>query len=686
MLLDQTTILLRRNLIEIPLENEKGNPQFVGTLLSNLAYYGFVPSKLVIEHLSNCLSEQLIQWWENIEPALMFASGDDKNIGDTIVYQNFPNEVLQMSEAEYWIKQIFMYLGVDKTLMRETPNARPKMLEELKLTVLHMANDKSLEGILHASLIKPANWIEQEIEEVKWFIAQGMDVDVNEIPFKENRVQACLFLMEQGKPFSLKTTTDILRFYAGISAGDIGLKIPTKFVSLARAKRKVLLGMLDQVADLEEGLMRHKKVWIKALHALHVGDYKSLFPRVYESAQVIRNGGAFKTFNGQLEKALLEKDKGAIDLLKARPGEFSRRLVHLVHLFGLEAVDAFKEVLSSLETMKLLRLVKVLSSYNTIRITAVAPKGNWTKMQRLERTLYLKEEFQNELVKAIRKEIDQRIKTQFPKGIKLGKQTDLIKLPTNNKEGVLPYGRGTVFPIPKHIKFLRSATFWQEEKGACWMDNGWNFFDKNWKPLGTTCWNVTDEMKPAAVFSGDPINIYNQGGKAGQLIDLYLDKLRKKNVAYAVWNILSYNHIAFGDLSSVMGLLLMGENPETGKLLEPSRCQFAFPLKGNSLTNYVCYIDLNKNELVYLDAGLYGKVSSAKSNETILSENMPTILNYIKTLPSVYDLFINSASDAGIPVLYSDKEVSISNGQAYVFSPENKENNFEALHVEDLIP
>jgi hypothetical protein len=689
MSLTANILLLRRHLVAVPETTGTTDRRMVGTLLSNLAYFGYVPSVALLERLQAIGTEGLTTFWRDLEPALKRESGEDRKIGDTIVYQNFPREVLEMTEADYWFRQILMYLGVHREAVRETPADRPALFESRKVTVLRSAEADSLAGILNALLAKPSIWIFDEQKEVDWFVTNAYAPDTSLIGFKENLVYAATKCLEAELPFLITTTTDILRFYAGLSAGDITLNTNTKFKSLSRSRRRLLLEMLEHAPDLEEGLIRHRNKWVRALHSLHVGDYGKVFPKVWQAAKVLRDGGKFATFNGEVEALLLAKAPTVLPLLQSRPGDFARRLVHLLHTFGDQAMTAFLEVVPKLPTMTLLRLEKVIDRYNTTSYRTFAPLGNWTKLQIQDRKVeeFLERGWIDGITGALRAEVRLRAKAKFPLGIKLDPATTKIKLPTNNAEGSLPYGRGTEFALPDNIRFIRTATYWQAPGGTYWMDNGWNFFNEVWAPVESIAWNHTEAMKPAAVFSGDPVNSQNSKGTAGQLIDIYPDLLAAKGIRYGVWSILSYSRVPFDDVDEVMGLMQLGVHPEEGKLIEPSRCQFTFRVTGSSLTRYICYVDFADRKIIYLDAGLYGRVSSAKYNEESLEEKMPAMLDYLATLPSVHDVFRDVSSEAaGLSVCYSDKDVVIDAEKAYVFQPENEANDFRAMALEDLLP
>ena len=82
-----------------------------------------------------------------------------------------------------------------------------------------------------------------------------------------------------------------------------------------------------------------------AFHSLHVGDYSD---KVFAMAKKFRNNEKVETFNGRVQYALEENDLPTlVELLSARPGEFARRLDHLLRTFTKEQdviVDAFLDI------------------------------------------------------------------------------------------------------------------------------------------------------------------------------------------------------------------------------------------------------------------------------------------------------------------------------------------------------
>jgi len=73
-------------------------------------------------------------------------------------------------------------------------------------------------------------------------------------------------------------------------------------------------------------------------------------------------------------------------------------------------------------------------------------------------------------------------------------------------------------------------------------------------------------------------------------------------------------------------------------VVEPARCQLAFPIRGANYTKYVTYLDTERRAVVYMDANLKASVQSAAQNGATLSAVLPAFTEYLETQPTVGDL------------------------------------------------
>jgi hypothetical protein len=680
-------ILVENGMVALPQQGDNTPcAEEIVTILGNITYYGFALSETAIKSLITSDRDQFVKWWKTLEMVFKTITGDDKNMGDFVVYKNFPREVLDMDEADYWSRQILMYWGLPNELFTEKEDDREKVVEKLPVKLLHPAGDNSLEGIFSSLLRLSVRWTDRQWETVSDLASLFSTVDISGINFKENMVKLATLLMKNGTNVTVKTATDVLRLAVGLSDGDESLRTNSKFRKFSRPERKFLLSLLEGCRNIDEDVARRKGQFKRLLFGLHPGDYRNRYKKVVATYNKLYRGERFETFNSKIEELLGTSNPEALDLLKTRPGEFVRRLRVALSKYGNNAVEAFGEVIPKLSVHQLLKIERHLLTVNDRKFRAFPPKGNWTKLKVVNNTHRLDDGWVLKLSDMIVEEVSSRV-AEVVESVRLSEDTENIKLQTSDSD-LMPYGRGTAFNIPENIKFLRSASYWQTEGISCstWFDNGWNFFDENWKNMGTCCWTSTMYGGKAAVFSGDSTNSKEMDGRACQMIDLYIDKLRDMGVRYAVWNVLCYSNISFDSADDVFAALQWGEKAQKNKTFEPSRCVFSFPLKGSNMTKYIAYIDTVERKLVYMDANLYGNVSTADSNRTILENTMPAFVEYLNSLPSVYDLFKNVyQNDSGIPVLLTDEDEKIDSDMAYVFQQRNKDNTFNQLDLNALL-
>jgi hypothetical protein len=681
-------LLLNNNYVSIPDSNKENlnNNEAVATIAMNIAYYGRSLSQEAFNKLKTLDANDLVNWWEALEVELKKITGAHLQMGKHIVYKNFPKEVLDKNEFEYWLPQILMYCGFPKELFTQEEVKRPKINEGKNPVVLHLAVDKdhnTLFKIISSIAKSPAKWNPFELAAIEQF---WNCTSISEIPFKENMVSYANYLMSKNIDVSMPTATDVLRLACALSGGDPSLKEDVKFKSFSNQTRRMFINSLENSTNLVDDVAARKEIYKRFLYGLHASSYvhkygRKKYPKLAATIDMLYND-KLESFNSKVEFLLKNKDVSVLDLLAERPGVFKRRLCQTINLFGEKAAKRFvkQDVLSKLTVYQLVSLKTFLEMKNVRDYRVFPPKGNWAKMQIVDNKFIDKD-----CVKLIVSNLSKEIKNRVPSVNYLDSDLMKVKLPSPGE--ISKYTRGTEIVIPEDVDFLRIASYWQSlNKSTVWFDNGVNFFDSNWNAVETIAWNLPKVGKDKyAVFSGDPVNSQTSDGKACQVIDIYLDKI-PDHIRYGVWNILCYSRVKFSEVEEVFGCLQWGKDKLTGKVFEPSRSQIAFNIKGDVYSKYICVFDFFERKIIMLDVALKAHVNSAKANEQILTQNLPAFIEYVATLPSVYDLFMNSVDkDSNIKMLYSDKNTSLLDVEAYVFKPENDKNKFNQIDINKII-
>jgi hypothetical protein len=680
-----------------------GETAALGTLINNLLALGFAPSADVMKGLSRMTQKELASLWRKLKPVLEKIKAVDIKMDRFVVYKNFPNEVLEMSEAQYWLRQIFIYLGVPSDRVSEPEVARDPLFETQRPRVLHALPEEPLKALYQRYLAKTTQWNDQESGTAcaLWKTQANASLNLSDFGFKANAFALfrTLFMIpwKQGKIAALPTisvedATDVLRLAATLALpeGEMLRGRMTFQSSYKRSQARYLLNLLDQSKNLEQDAANRQVEFKSLLQRLYVSRLgseriKALYDSLYRKTLVSEAA--------QVERWIEQGDSTSLlTYMTARPGVFMRRLNELYQRFGGQVVTAFMSCLPQMEATQLVNLKAWLtkSVYNPKRL--VAPKGRWIRAQVLDNVEPMADEDIDRLVTAIDAELGARLLARFPKGLRVDARLNNLKLPSNHQK-LAPYGQGTRFKIPDEMTFIRTASYWdQADSGTMWIDNGWLFFDDQMAPMGACCWDRVTfgaAQQQAAVFSGDPVITGESGNtQACQMIDLYLDRLQALGVRYAFWNILSYNGISFDTVDDIRTTLQWGVKAQAGKTYEPARAQLVFTPKSAGLCLYIAYIDLASREVVYLDTGLYGDIESADNNLTEETrERLVALMAHVEARPSLFDLVepANTDGDGAVPCVYQDDTPVIADF-GFVFKPINQASKINnMLSVQSLL-
>lgn len=713
-------ILLRNNQFPIaskdssiePSKDMATNRELV-TVLANFAYYGYTPSLDGISLLASLSTKDLASFWNDFEVALKSVTGDKFKVGEHVLYKNFPKEVLAMDESEYWLRQIFVYLGFPFSFVAQEAEERESIANELKLKVLEPAI--SAVPAFNKLVSQKTRWTTVQEEMMLSLVTEHAVneeegavnyLDLASYGFKENgirvftdvynnssieyissndgslgkslskeQLQALAHLKKSVsetnsdevaeksalEAFKIKDATDVVRLALSLSDQDIRFSV-AKFKNFSRKDRRALLSMLENSNNLIEDVSERPLFFKKLIKKLHPGDFNKKFPNTKKAYHLLYNDKTI-SFNAKLEGLISGNNKEALIVASERPGVFVRKFHELYSLFGSEAVSYLSNNVEKLTIDQLLKLKGYIETINDRKTLMYPPKGNWGRVQLNEnkKTAFkLKDNVSIQTI--INNALSERLLETFEGGFNVDSKLKQAKLPTNDQE-VGDYGRGTEFDIPDNINFIRTSSYWNSNRGS-FVDNTWNFFDDNFKELDVCCWNSTKAGKSKntyAVFSGDATN--QATGKAAQLIDLYFKEMEDAGVRYAVWSILSYSNILFSDFDELHAGLQFGENPNGGALFEPSRIALSFELKGKALTKVVAYLDVKERKLVFMDVNFKLSIGSGQNNGNKLSELIPPYMEYLDSIPSYYDLLSTAHSENGIPAVYDSKDIEADDSE-----------------------
>ncbi|CAH7413470.1 conserved hypothetical protein [Vibrio chagasii] len=695
----QNEILVRSGLLPVKLTQPKllKQPSFRAvTFMSNCMHYGFIPSAAAVAILEGMNDSDLKSFWGELEPVLDKLTGSSTEATEHIVYKNFPDEVIEKSDFEYWLPQILMYWGLDKSNFTEEEKPRKAHTDNVKYKVLHAPEENSLSLVYSQLLEQKSKWSDLDECDAMWLYENlCLDVDLSDIPFKENALTLAHKSYEAGNTPKLTATLDILRFAAKLSDVSMRLSSKTRFRNFKRSERRMFLEMIEGAHDLILVASDNQVLIKKFISRLNPNESAKSdgIPKYPLTSAVmddlynkrLRSSGSF------YEESLLQMDSAVLNTMQERPTLFSRKLIELYNHFGAIAFTAFSEVADEVDTMRLLETIKHIETYNTRKYKLALPRASWDhpRFKIVEGRLGIDSTDIENLVLALSYVLESRLRVKYPSGVAFGGDLDKVFLPTNDLQ-LASYGRGTVFDIPEAVKVVRTNTFWDtkdlERSENVWFDNGWSLFNNSFEPMGCVDWYTPTRSQLGCYFSGDPTS----SDYGTQVIDLSLDELKGNGVKYALWTCLCYSHIPFSDASRVYAGLQFAESPSKGKILQPNRCQMTFDIKSKSLSSVMCILDIETRELIHLDTPIALSVGSASMNMKYLSEIMPSVLEYISSKPTLADLmrFAPTAynrDEVSLIVTYSDAGEPLVCSEGYVFKPENPESDYKPITLSEML-
>jgi hypothetical protein len=514
----------------------------VATILSNMSSYGYAPSRDLFINLANMNMNDLSTMWAELEPVLKDITGSDHNISSYVLYKNFPKEVLEMSEAEYWIRQSFVYFGFPYSFVAQEEKSRVSVENEIPLKVLDVIHfseqEKFLKEITKELIKSKKRWTDKQVESAVYIAKKSDNKSIfyclEDFGFKENGLSLMVLLFGKEKEskdldkgnelnefknriapsqlemlmkvaqknrkksennnvpeeselsrFKIKDATDVLRLASGLSGSSIRISKKIKFKTFNRSERRALLLMLENSNNLKNDVSSRKESFKRLFLSLRPGDYKNKYPKCIEAYDKLYNN-KLKSESSIVESKLIEKDTSVFSFFQSRPGTFVKSFHRLYDVFGEFAIFELIKVLDQLTTLQLIQFKKYLETINKREHLLFAPNGSWKKVQQaVNEKSEIKEK--EKLEDKVNEEIRFRLELFFPEGFNIDESMKDLKFQTNDQK-LATYGRGTSFEIPENVSFLRTSSYWDIDIGS-FLDNTWNFFDENWKSMGVCCWN-----------------------------------------------------------------------------------------------------------------------------------------------------------------------------------------------------
>ena len=680
--------------------NETLSIEELATLIKKFEGYGYIFSKELAIAISkeerNVIIDKLKSVIKVIED---FKS--DKNY--TVFYKNFPDEVINMSEAELYINQILHYwIGYlpsnSENIIKE--DVEPSKL--VKARELKLIDDEMIEKLFIDLLSSNVTLSEQYLDDVCVLVntksIKELENYMEYIQMKETLTTVSSYILKKEGVLigNFKTATDILRLTAKISGDELNNK-HIHFAYFLRTELSQLMTKLENLQNPIPDIKRYSKPWHSFFKLYTKKINFNKYPKVRKVVDILFGDITYMTergkINEQIKRLSTMSEEDLDNLVKEFTifyGDYVREILSLLNkakenqyeklLIGLEnCVDKVNtRVLFQLYD----RIINLKAKDKTVP-RLVNSKGKW---RRLKESISLSDELLNRVLQIV----EDGIKTQLKEKENLGKvfideDYKNIMLTTSEKDSnvsLRPMTRGSRIKFNPKAEVLRFFVAWKnlDEKTLKELNTAYSKLDEKTLKELTPMYSRVDVDLSALTFNenlefNDVVAYYNQK-KSGfafsgditnapegalEYIDVFdLERLKKKGNRYILMQIRSYNGYTFEEINSVYAgvMELTSIEAKEKKNMYSTAITEGFQIVSSERTTNTILVDLKKFEYIWLDMNMDSYKLDIFQN-ALNYEEIPYLndmLRYFsrKQYVTMYDLLKLNADVRG--VLTKDKK------------------------------
>lgn len=637
---------------------------YLATAMKNVESLGYTFSKQLMEVFRTLSKGEFTAVYTVLVKELRVIVG--AHVAYKPMYPQFPQQVMDAEDIELYINAILHYMTL--ALPAEEVKKRLPLLDRVDLKVIGLGDEADFARLIRQLIQANGSISDSDKEGIEWVIAHVEDLEAilpEEIPSKENAAFVVGALLKHdrmsmdliGRYF--KTATDVLRLAAAMSEGDVSLAAPTRFRAFKRPERRLLLGLLEGCGNMTEDMLRYKERWIRLGERLHPAEYKQRFSRCKEAFDILRNNLPYQTFNSKVELALLSGDVWeAVELLESRPGEFARRLDHLLRISGEAAdiVEFFRLKAPEVSTPVLLQVMAHFGHRNEgQKLRIFFPKGNVGKAVAVDNRLpKLNPTVCAEVAAICREALVQR----FAGLPALGK----VYLDERLKDHLVPYSqrsaskslrtlvRGSRLELPEGDT-IRFFTWWKEGEvdgkptGRVDIDLSAVMYDSRWQYMEHISYTNLRSAKYRAVHSGD-ITAAPRG--ACEFIDIDVPSVLNYGGRYVVASLNSFTSQPYCNLPECFAGWMMRKVPGSGEIFEPATVVDKVDLAADTEIAIPVILDLKERMVIWTDIALtrqpdyYNNIEGNQRGMVLMGKAMTSLRK-----ANLYELFMLHAQARG---------------------------------------
>ena len=691
-------LIRRKNLIILPATTpSKGvghnSSSIIGSILRNIEPYGFTFSPSVINELKEYSPETLIDWFTQVvEPVMKKITG--ANHKWSCMYPNFPQQVMDASEAELYINALVHYLTFGEVLPDyETNNRQPLICNPKVTKIIDIGCDEAAILIFKNIVSSNVSVSVQDINDCKVIFNRFpeictvyLETDSTVIPNKENLAKITSMVWDSvgyekcSMKRYFKTATDVLRLYVALSDGDVSLSSPTRFINLSRKFRRNIMNLLESCGkNLTEDMFRYREQWLRVGEKIHPFSYNNKkYNHTIAAFDFIRNKKKPSFFANKVNNLIdvLKTNNcvtpptinNLVNILETRPGEFARKLDLVLRCCYNEpmatrvVLNSFESVANKISIPILLQLRKHFANRNYIDDRVFFPKGNVAKAVVINNNLpHLRTDVCISVNTICNEAIKNKLKEKEPLGkVYIDEEFDNFIMPfslRNANPASKIVTRGSRLKVSDDANIIRLFVWWTNidnsddespfSRHRVDLDLSCGFYDENWHLVKRISYRNLRDGQINCYHSGD---ITNGGPKNGngvaEFIDIDLNSI--ESAKYAAFTVNSFTGQKFSELPNCCFGWMQRNGFNDGEVFEPATVDMKIDIKSASKVSIPAVFDCESREIIWTDINVSPdkiKPITIEDNSSRIAKAINAIININK--PTLYDLVYFNATARG---------------------------------------
>lgn len=687
-------LIRRKNLIILPATTpSKGvghnSSSIIGSILRNIEPYGFTFSPSVINELKEYSPETLIDWFTQIvEPVMKKITG--ANHKWSCMYPNFPQQVMDASEAELYINALVHYLTFGEVLPDYEAKTRLHLICNPNATkVIDIGCDEAAILIFKNIVSSNVSVSVQDINDCKVIFNRFpesctvyLETDSTVIPNKENLAKITSMVWDSvgyekcSMKRYFKTATDVLRLYVALSDGDVSLSSPTRFINLSRKFRRNIMNLLESCGkNLTEDMFRYREQWLRVGEKIHPFSYNNKkYNHTIAAFDFIRNKKKPSFFANKVNNLIdvLKTNNcvtpptinNLVNILETRPGEFARKLDLVLRCCYNEpmatrvVLNSFESVANKISIPILLQLRKHFANRNYIDDRVFFPKGNVAKAVVIDNNLpHLRTDVCISVNTICNEAIKNKLKEKEPLGkVYIDEEFDNFIMPfslRNANPASKIVTRGSRLKVSDDTNIIRLFVWWTNSddespsRHRVDLDLSCGFYDENWHLVKRISYRNLRDGQINCYHSGD---ITNGGPKNGngvaEFIDIDLNSI--ESAKYIAFTVNSFTGQKFSELPNCCFGWMQRNGFNDGEVFEPATVDMKIDIKSASKVSIPAVFDCESREIIWTDINVSPdkiKPITIEDNSSRIAKAINAIININK--PTLYDLVYFNATARG---------------------------------------